>query len=71
MGKFKGDYRGETLTTVYYSEITDTIILIYNREDDTMITVDFEMTRLALSKHQATYMIVKNDYQLIGAFYEN
>lgn len=71
MGKFKDNYRGETLTTIYYSEIEDTIILIYNKEDDKIITVDFEMTRLALSKKQATHMIIINDYQLIGAFYEN
>lgn len=70
MGKFKDNCRGETLTTVYYSEITDTIILIYMKEDD-KITIDFPITRLALSKEQATYMIVINKYQLIGAFYEN
>lgn len=61
----------ETLTMVYYSPLLETFLLIFKRDDSTILTIDLPLTRLAVEPDQAVYIIIKNQYQLIGAFYEN
>lgn len=61
----------ETLTMLYYSPTVHTIMLIFKRDHSTIITIDLPTIRLAVKPEDAKFIIVKNDYQLIGAFYEN
>lgn len=61
----------ETLTMVYYSPLLETIMLLFKRDHSSILTVDLPSTRLAVEPNQAQYIIIKNEYQLIGAFYEN
>jgi hypothetical protein len=61
----------ETLTIMYYSPTIESIMLIFKRDHSNILTIDLPTTRLAVEPDQAKYIIIKNDYQLIGAFYEN
>jgi len=61
----------ETLTTVYYSPEVDNIILLFKRDDSITITVDFEKSRLHVRDTEVLDYILRKNYYLIGAFYEN
>jgi hypothetical protein len=60
-----------TLTTIYYSPIKDNILLLFKRDDSILITADLEKTRLVFLKQELQDYLIKLEYQLIGAFYEN
>lgn len=61
----------ETLTMLYYSPKKESIILLFQRENAIYITVDFERTRAIIPNNQLQEYIIREQFQLIGAFYEN
>jgi hypothetical protein len=61
----------ETLTMLYYSPQVDNIILLFKRDNSITITVDFEKTRMCVRDNEAFDYILRKNYHLIGAFYEN
>ena len=61
----------ETLTMMYYSPRHNNIMLLFKRDSSITITVDFVYTRLVFKELELQKYLLKLDYQLIGAFYEN